>query len=243
MAEKELDAYIEEKSSARILFMSNQDLTTRKVAEELDIPPSKIAKWASAESWPEKRKQAFLEKQDMAIAAASDYGITLSKLEPQKFEMLVLLVQGKNQSEIAKELSIDRATVWRWKQEKDFAEALNVVRTMECERLVDKKVAYHLEALDGIMELARDKKQPPSFRGKMYETILKSKAIEQTGGPQNKGNVVNVGVGVPGTTNKDDQILLDTIKYVNQLTHEERAALATENIKDVEADVINESSG
>jgi hypothetical protein len=51
-----------------------------------------------------------------------------NSLEIKQEKALMLIVQGKTNTEIAEILEIDRVTLWRWKKERSFQEELNRIK-------------------------------------------------------------------------------------------------------------------
>lgn len=94
------------------------------------------------------------------------------------------MLEGRSDSEVARELGCDPATVWRWRHDPGFAQELHQAQRERLAVLNDKIAAMVPRALDTIADLMNDDKQAPMLRLRAAETILDRAAW--TGGAQER---------------------------------------------------------
>lgn len=101
---------------------------------------------------------------------------SLSKLTNIQFKAIELAVQGFNDTEIATILSIDRKTLWNWRNHNDdYLQALTDARTALHSSLIDHYQNILVKAtdvLDGLLENADD-----NTRLRAAQSLLRSAAV------------------------------------------------------------------
>lgn len=81
-------------------------------------------------------------------------------------------VAGRNTTEIAEELGVDRITVWRWRREPEFAEELANIQQQILSDVHDQVLASALKSIGVIVEIRDDEKQSGFTRLRAAVAIL-----------------------------------------------------------------------
>lgn len=115
------------------------------------------------------------------------------ELTPIQQRAIALLLQGKSQTEIARELNIDRTTLWNWRtKDPVFTAELNKAQAELYERAVSRLYSLTtkaLETLEGILEKSNDEQA----KIKVASFILKSVGLNEvnfTPGPMSEEEVI-----------------------------------------------------
>ncbi len=98
--------------------------------------------------------------------------MNLHPLSGKKQKAIVLLVAGKNIETAAQCLEINGSTLYRWRQQQDFKDALFRAKTQvmgEAISLLQNGAANAIKALTDIM---KDKKAPPANRVTAARSII-----------------------------------------------------------------------
>jgi AcrR family transcriptional regulator len=93
-------------------------------------------------------------------------------LRVEQARALELLLEGGKVPEVATEVGVSRATVWRWTREPDFAARLTAARDERAKAAFDRLDQAVLDALEVIVALVRDPEAPPTVRLKAAESVL-----------------------------------------------------------------------
>ena len=103
------------------------------------------------------------------------------ELQPQKQRALELLLVGYAVPDTARELGVNRSTVWRWTQEPEFAAELRSERASRRYAVQEAIHSVALEAVAYLAELVRDPEAPPAVRLKAACAVLDRAGVMASG--------------------------------------------------------------
>ncbi len=91
---------------------------------------------------------------------------------PRRARALEMMLEGRSDSEIGRELGVERTTIWRWRHDLGFAKELHEAQRERLAVLNDRMAAIVPRALDVIAEIVNDQAQPALLRLRAADSLL-----------------------------------------------------------------------
>ena len=101
--------------------------------------------------------------------------------QPRMQRGLDLLLAGATVPDVAREVGVNRSTVWRWTQEPEFAAQLRADRASRRYAVQEAIHAVALEAVAYMATLVRDEAAPPAVRLKAACALLDRAGVSSSG--------------------------------------------------------------
>jgi transposase len=110
------------------------------------------------------------------------YDLDERQLDERQEQAIFLLLEGKQISEVAEELGVDRSTVYRWKQNNAlFKKVMDKLKRSVWEAGESQLIHARLAAIDTVIELLDH--EDARVKLKAIEIILRFDDINFTSGP------------------------------------------------------------
>ena len=91
---------------------------------------------------------------------------------PKRAKALELMLEGRSDAEIAKELGVERNSIWRWRTDPKFAVVLAEAQRERIRLLDDRMMALVPRAIETIVSLMDDTAQSGMLRLRCAEALL-----------------------------------------------------------------------
>lgn len=103
---------------------------------------------------------------------------TATKTETPRSLALEMLAAGASNPEVARALSLNRATLWKWRQAPEFAAELARLRQPILDAVRPDLLAMATRAVDLLSGLLADETAPPAVRLRAAEIVLERSGID-----------------------------------------------------------------
>lgn len=92
-------------------------------------------------------------------------------LDERQLRAVALIAEGRALVEVAKEVGVDRTTIWKWRNSTGFAKALSDAMSSGLEAAKSRIAALREKSLDVIESILDDVGAPPAVRLKAVEMV------------------------------------------------------------------------